>query len=274
MALELTFDRCSCELVANSGFLPAGGRESQMPLVCLMERITGARYTNGHCVRIEGIRLDGSDATLGLSEASFFDLVSTNIVLMNVDRALDEAVGPERDALDALLLEHRSCGEPASVEDVLSRSYLSNVLAASCLIVDDAHRCLLTRRSTRVGIGGGHLSVSVTGSVEPVDLNSENPIVACCVRECAEELAFDLPAESVRVSGIVCGERKLQPIALVTARVNSVERVVERVDSAADFALENSGYVICSREELRKLLDDTSITITEAGRAQLEGVAL
>ena len=271
MVLFESFDRYEYEVTDVAGFSQAGGAECQMPLVRLAERITGARYENAPCVRLERIRRSSDGmSVLAMSEGGFFDFVSSNLILCNMGRALDEAVGAECDALDTLVSERRRAGEPATVDEVLSLHYLSNALAVSCLIVDDDGRCLLTRRNGRTGIGNGFLSVSVTGSMEPSDLSSEDPIVTCCARECAEELAFEISPESTKVSGIVCGTTKLQPVAVATAHVDSIEAVTERIECATGFYDENDGYVVCGRDELRGMLNDDSICMTEVGRAHLE----
>lgn len=261
-------------MVDTSSFSQAGGSECQAQLVRLAERITGARYVNDSCVRLEQIRCNGNGAvTLRMSEIRFFDFVSSNLILCNIDRVLDEAVGKECDALEALVSEHGHAGIPISVEDILSRHYLSNALAVSCFIIDVDGRCLLTRRNNRTGIGNGCLSVSVTGSMEPSDLISENPIIACCARECAEELAFEVTPEEAEVAGIVCGTTKLQPVAVVTVLVDSIKAVIEGIECAMDFSDENDGYIVCGRDELRMLLDDDNMHMTEAGRAHLEMLA-
>lgn len=274
MILFEPFDRYEYEVIDMAGFSQAGDAECQAPLVHLEERITGTRYANNPCVRLEQIRCDGNGAvTLRMSEIRFFDFVSSNLILCNMNRALDEAIDAECDALEALVSEHRHAGIPISVEDILNRHYLSNALAVSCLIIDDDDRCLLTRRNSRTGIGNGFLSVTVTGSMEPSDLISENPIIACCARECAEELAFEITPEKAEVTGIVCGITKLQPVAVVTVHVDSIKAVTEGIECATDFSNENDGYIVCGRNELRMLLDDGSMCMTEAGRAHLEMLA-
>ena len=262
-------------MVNTSSFSQAGGAECQAPLVRLAERITGARYANAPCVRLEQIRCDGDGAVaLRMSEIRFFDFVSSNLILCNMDRALDEAISAERDALETLVYEHGHAGIPTSVKDILSRHYLSNALAVSCLITDKDGCCLLTRRNSRTGIGNGFLSVSVTGSMEPSDLTSEDPLVTCCARECAEELAFGISPKSTKVSGIVCGVTKLQPVAIVTVLVDSIKTVIDGIECATDFSDENDGYIVCGRDELRMLLDDENMLMTEVGRAHLEMLAV
>lgn len=271
MILFEPFDRYEYEVTDMAGFSQAGGAECQAPLVHLAERIIGTRYANNPCVRLDQIRCnDDGVVILFMSEGKFFDFVSSNLILCNMDRAFDEAVGTERDALEALVTAHRNADITTSIDDVLRYRYLSNALAVSCLITDKDGRCLLTRRNSRTGIGNGFISVSVTGSMEPSDLTSEDPLVTCCARECAEELAFGISPKSAKVSGIVCGVTKLQPAAVVTVHVDSIEMVTERIENAADFSDENDGYIICGRDELRMLLDNESAHMTEVGRTHLE----
>ena len=167
-----------------------------------------------------------------------------------------------------------SDGQPDSVKSILQRNYLANTLAVSLLIQDRLGRFLLTKRNNAVGISSGFVSVTVTGAIDENDYLEQDPFRNCCQRELYEEMGYEMDRNLINPFMVVCGEKKLQPIVLANAIVDDITEVTSKIVQHQDFALENSGFSICSKLQLSTLLSDRRIRITEAARTHLESVIL
>lgn len=183
---------------------------------------------NGRTVRLERLILEGGTLTLGLAPSSYFGLLSTNL-LVNRDIS---GWSPEVQALAARLRQKISRAELAEdPAQIFSCPYLADDLAVSVLLHDGKGRCLLAGRSSAVALAPKTISVSVTGALDEDDLKAKDPIRSCAARECMEELGIAVPLEAFHLSGIFIGERKLQPIALLSAELPSFEGITANFET-------------------------------------------
>lgn len=240
-------------------------------LVDLIKKVFNRNFANEKSVRLDGIDYN-SNMKISISLLEFYDFLVTNFAVLNMDKLLNNANLVER----ALLLRLKDAIDNAAIkefDDICKHQFLSNIIAVSCLVKDKKGRVLLTRRNNNVGIANGFLSVSVTGSVDFFDFQSEDPFLACCEREIEEELGLSLGADSdIKLKKIVCGEKKLQPIALIDVIVDDIQLVVESLKKCQGFCEENSQYYICEFKEIKTMLESGQYNVTEAGLAHLESV--
>lgn len=240
-------------------------------LVKLAKTVFNRDFTNEKSVRLEDIEIDGN-MKVSVSLSEFYEFLVTNFSLLNMDKLLENASMVERNLL--LRIKHTlDDSSIKSFDDILHCQFLSNIIAVSCLIQDRKGNVLLTRRNNNVGIANGFLSVSVTGSVDYDDYCHNDPFVACCEREVEEELGYMVNKNSeIRFKKIVCGEKKLQPIALMDMMVDDIQEVVDALINCKDFEEENSSYYVCKAREVENMLNSGQYKTTEAGLIHLRSV--
>lgn len=240
-------------------------------MLALCKRVFKKDYTNGKTVRLDNCTDEDNKTILSLSRVGFFDFITSNFALFNIDKLLKEADDPDCKLVSRLYERYCQDGPFDSLDRLLSRGYLANTLAVSCLFTDRRGRILMTKRNSNVGISNDFYSTTVTGSVDATDLESEDPLKECCIRETAEELSFIISAESISLHTIAVGTKKRQPIALADVLVDDIDDVVCELRNSEGFLDENSNYCITDQEGLAVFLANKNAMITEAARTHLEG---
>ena len=238
-------------------------------LVGCVKRIFGRDFTNEIAVRLDNLEEHDGNTIISISKVGFYDFLLTNFLALNKDRVIENVNGEEKQIAYKLYNIMNQEPEFNSVKSIVGSSYLSNILAVSCLMFD-RERALITKRNGKVGISNDFISVSVTGSVDSTDFDANDPIKNACVREAFEELNFNIETDQLTVDRIVCGEKKTQPIAIVNCCVKNVERIVDSLTNHKGFLDENKGYQLCSKDELKKLVNDGYVSLTEAARRHIE----
>lgn len=269
MVYEKEMVEYECIHSEKSNFKSMFIEEERTLLIELIKRVFNKKFTNEKSVRLDAIELqDKMMVRISLSE--FYDFLLSNFIALNMDKLMDNSSEIER----GLILRFKKILDNSKLEcfdDIFNVDFLSNIIAVSCLIIDQNGQVLLTRRNNNVGIANGYLSVSVTGSVDDEDYNEKDPFVACCTREIKEELGFIIDKRcDVKIKKIVCGEKKLQPIVLIDVMVDDIERVIDSLKSCEGFNEENSKYFICDIDEVKTLIHSNQYNITEAGLSHLE----
>lgn len=270
MTFNYRIEHCAYHINEETPYQSVFSSEEYHDLVALCKQVFGKNFTNGSGVRLDACIDSNGKSLLQMSAVRFYDFLLSNFVLFNYGKIHFAANEQQAAALEKLMQVFTADGYPTSVEDIAGRTYLANTIAISLLVRDKTGAFLLTKRSNNVGISSGFVSVTVTGAVDWDDLRSADPIRFCCCREMLEEMNYTLDSDCVHPFMIVCGEKKLQPIVLVDATVDDIHELVAALTHHKGFAEENSGYAVCSSADIRKLLNDTTVQITEAARTHLE----
>lgn len=253
-----------------TSYTPIFDNDEQRALITLVKKVFNKNFTNEKSVRIDLI--NDIENTIHISISEFYSFLISNFLLINKDKLMQEADEYEKKLICRFISQVNE-DDIKCFEDIYKVSYLSNIVAISCVITDKKGKVLITRRNNNVGIGNGFLSVSVTGSVDESDYTKNDPFVACCKREVKEELGFEIDDISkILVKKIVCGSLKLQPIVLIDVIVEDIQDVVEAIKKCDSFNEENSKYYICERKEVRVLIESKKYNLTEAGLTHLESL--
>ena len=204
----------------------------------------GRKLFNGKVVRLDAIEGD----TAILSEAKFFDFMTTNLVIKPNNRAKKSALANLYATLfsdqvkQVMKLEHRVkaaiVGQPRKTfDDVIAIKELANIVTVSVLIHDCTGRVLLVHRGNKVAISSGSFATSCAGSVDVQDLETTNPFLSCAQRELKEELDLEC---SLHFDSLVISKQKLQPAALFSGYIDyCFEDVYQKMISAPDYKEEN-----------------------------------
>lgn len=239
-------------------------------MIRLCKRVFKKEYINGASVRLDYCVNKNGLTAIGLSHIGFYDFITSNFALFNIKKITVAADGDEKELVWRLADRYEADGAVDDIHTLLSRPYLSNLIAISCLITDRKGRILITRRNGTVGISNNFYSTTVTGSVDAADLYKSDPLKECCIREVREELSYELSEQDVVLHTISVGVKKLQPIALADVVIDDVYDVIATLKNTPGFKEENSDFYVINREDLRKFLSDKDTLFTEAGREHLE----
>ena len=146
---------------------------------------------NGPTLCLEGI--DPNTRTVSISKGEFYDFLYSNI------------------------LSPVPFGSDRVPSTILASSALPNALAVSFQLIGPSGELLITSRSGKLAVGPGIMSTTVTGGIDPRDLQGGNPFLCCAAREFKEEIGVSLPSDSLQFRGIAIGTRKLQAVGIVDA---------------------------------------------------------
>lgn len=272
MTYDFSINECVFQRNPSTRFKSNYLEEEKDELILLCKKVFNRNFSNEKGVRLDYCRRSEQTTQIGLSEVFFYDFLLSNFTLFNIEKLQRVATKSQMKLLIRLKDRFNSDGRPTDVDSILNRDYLANTLAVSLLIGDSQGRFLLTKRNGSVGISNGFASVSVTGAIDARDYEANNPFVACCQRELREELNYAIEDSAIKPFMIVCGEKKLQPIVLVNAKVDDIAEIVQSIANYRDFSIENSGLFICDKMELENLLMDERTQITEAARTHLKSI--
>jgi hypothetical protein len=169
------------------------------------ERFRGLGAWDGPAVRLE--RLDGN-GTLLLSPSSYR--------YWCLSHGLAGQEWREADAeLAAAVRKIRATPPPRGWADLLSRRGWANTLGLMVFLRDSSGQIWGALRSKGVVDGAGDVAAAVCGGVEPVDLDSDDPLTAACVRECEEETG--LRPWRLELVGMAAAAPKWQPSVVAVA---------------------------------------------------------
>lgn len=229
----------------------------------------GKEFTNGYCVRLDHCNEIEGKTVLTISPIRFFDFLLTNFLYLNYHKVVTSVTGITKLQVERFYQSLMTDANDFSFESIIAKKQLSNLFAISCIITD-GERFIITKRNGNVGISNHFYSTTVTGIIDDNDFKDDDPVLSCCKREIAEELGYDMPISCMDFKHIVCGDDKIQPIALVEAKVGDIQKVIDCINCNIGFMDESSGYNLCTRNEIRQLLANQSIHLTSAGRTHLE----
>lgn len=229
----------------------------------------GKEFTNGYCVRLDHCNEVEGETILTISPIRFFDFLLTNFLYLNYHKVVTSVTGITKIQVEHFYQSLMIDPSVFSFEGIISKKQLSNLFAISCIITDGVN-FIITKRNGNVGISNHFYSTTVTGIIDDNDFRDDNPVLSCCRREIAEELGCDMPINCMNFKHIVCGDDKIQPIALVDVKVDDIEKVVNCIKDNTGFWDESSGYCLCTKSDILQLLADENVHFTSAGRTHLE----
>lgn len=227
---------------------PYSEKEKEAILNCLIDE--KANITNEINIRLDSIDELDEKIELQLSRTSFYDLLTTNL-----------SVNCNIQTTDKVKNLFTKDGQPKTIENLLSRNYLSNALAVSVLIRDKNGYYLFSKRNSKVAISPNITSVSVTGAVNDKDFEKQNPILSCVKRETYEELGLILTDEQINIKMIVAGEKKLQPVVLCDVIIqNDLTEITKKANDNKKYLEENTRLSIVPSGELLQFLKCNKMT--------------
>lgn len=161
------------------------------------------------------------------------------------------------------LIQHvrSAIGAPQSGLETLMNQHLANPLAVSVLIQDSTGRWGVAARSRRVAVSSGQWGATVAGTVSPHDANapSDNPVFACARREVSEELGINIG--TITWDGLIIARQKMQPIALVSSRINRQWKdMIPLIRNARDWSFENAALYAIHSDHLRYVIRHAPLT--------------
>ncbi|SDH26704.1 hypothetical protein SAMN04487901_12147 [Prevotella communis] len=229
----------------------------------------GKDFSNGRCVRLDQCEEIEGKTVLTISPIRFFDFLLTNFLFLNYHKVVTLVNGTPKLQVERFYQSLITDDHEFSFNSIIAKKQLSNLFAISCIITD-GERFIITKRNGNVGISNHFYSTTVTGIIDDKDFNNDNPVLSCCKREIAEELGCNIPFDSMFFRHIVCGDDKIQPIALVDVKVDDIQEVVKSLKTNIGFLDESCGYNLCTKDDILKLLANDNAHFTSAGRTHLE----
>lgn len=270
----MTFDYCikdsySYEKIEKTSFECPFTKDVYDSLVHSFPQVYGKKFTNGKCVRLDKCAEIEGKSVLTISSIQFFDFLLTNFLYLNYHKVISVVTGEVKAQIEHFYQSVTRDIGSFSFERIIAKKQLSNLFAISC-IISDGERYLITKRNGSVGISNNFYSTTATGIIDDEDFMTEDPVLSCCQREIAEEIGYGIPITDMKFRHIVCGDDKIQPIALIDAKVDNILRVVDCIKSNNSFLAESSDYALYSKDDIRQLLANNNALLTSAGRTHLE----
>lgn len=244
-------------------------REERDTVVNIYSRGTNMELYDGCSIRLDSISKDNDKTTLAISKVSFYDFIATNVLLEKYDIILKKCSSKYEEELVTRLKNRIDEDEVIECIDlILSRNYLSNVLAISIVLEDREGNVLLVKRGANVAVASNIVGVSVTGVIDESDYEAKNPFLNCALREIKEELGIEVAVDDVCIHSLVAGTKRLQPVVLCNVVYDGLlSDILSKLHKTDDFYKENKQAMILTKEELKKSID--SFVLTEAGEEHL-----
>lgn len=147
-------------------------------------------------------------------------------------------------------------------DTAINKTSICNHIGVSVLIRDKNDKVILTKRSTRTGISDGYYSTSATGGIELCDVEKENPIIECAVKELEEELNLIVKHSNLKLNCIVLDSKRVQLIAIVDCIIDSeAQSLIDHAKEGKDFEYEVDEIFVADRVFVTGLMNsNTSIT--------------
>lgn len=229
---------------------------------------TSDNLYNGVNVRLDQISEEKDATVFEISLINFYDLITTNLLLMNYQVWAQKANKKEKKLLLREVELYKKDGHPQNMIDILKRPYLSGATAISVMINDEQGNYLMVHRNQQVAISKGMMSVAITGAVDETDFVCVDPILSCVIRETREELGLSIHEDDISVRMIVAGKNKLQPIILCDIHSNThIRQLIQSAREIGCYAEENNDLVCVSKHELTSILE--KYRVTEAAEAHI-----
>ena len=239
-------------------------------VVNIIKKVYKKDFINEKCVRLNKCNFDAIDdlINLSISRLDFYDFLLSTYLIQNFEYIYNNCISEERVLIEKV--KSIDVINITTLNGLLDCEYLSNILAVSLILLDKNNNSLLVFRNNNNGISDGFLSTTVTGSLDEVDYNSDDPIINCAKRELKEELNYDIQSDNLVFSKIVCGYKKKQPVAIVNGYVDDIDNVICNFNN--EFNIENRDYIKCKKDELTNFLNNKAYSMTEACESHLLGV--
>jgi len=198
---------------------------------------------NGKAVRLDKIIENDEYYDFFISEISYFDSLTSNILYQKYWNKLPEFNSNEIELKINNIIECIKNDGIYDFNSVINNKYLANSIAVSILVEDINNNYGMVYRNNNLAIGAGLLSVTVTGSLDDKDFNCVDPVLSCIERELNEELGikvYDCTLEYIAIS-----KTKLQPIFIINAKLkDSWENVKKNFSSAIDYTKEIGSLLV------------------------------
>lgn len=214
---------------------------------------------DGQLMRLEGLHKIADGQVVDISETSFFELLTSNLLMHGVVGVPDESL---RIANKFRHMNRDINRKPPS--SVIGRSCFANGMAVSMMIEDTNNLHLVSRRAKHVLIDKGFYNAPVVGTVKPVDFKARNPFAAAAARKAKEQTLLNVNPDDISIEGILIGARRLQPIVLcsVTITPEAMRGISDRSktsmmgDVAADyFCLDDDGLIELAHGQQQKIVE-------------------
>ena len=228
------------------------------------------RLYDGSTFRIDEIKHERDGDIITISNISFYDYMTSNILLVNEKGIIDYLENINKKTLIKKINEFvDECKKLKNTEEILENIHLSNLASVSLLIKDKNQRYGIIKRGRNTAVSSGFYSVTSTGCIEEVDFNNSNPFVGTCLRELGEELDIFLEPEKIKVNGVVFDKNKLQPVILCDSEIDDVwENLVEKTMKGKDYNLEVAEFFSVSENELPNYI--SAEKMTEASKVHIQ----
>ncbi len=214
---------------------------------------------NGKAVRLDKIIENDEYYDFFISEISYFDSLTSNILYQKYWNKLPEFNSNEIELKINNIIECIKNDGIYDFNSVINNKYLANSIAVSILVEDINNNYGMVYRNNNLAIGAGLLSVTVTGSLDDKDFNCVDPVLSCIERELNEELGikvYDCTLEYIAIS-----KTKLQPIFIINAKLkDSWENVKKNFSSAIDYTKEIKNFCIVSIDQMKNLMNKSEMT--------------
>lgn len=249
--------------------------EEKLYLIELYKGFSKGNLFDRDSVRLDEINLDGS---IKISIIPFYDFIITTLVRLKFkDFYLYIKEMKDRKGLLILKKLHEEFIKDGwrfkSFTDVINQNKLANLLAVSVMVKTIDNQYLIVERNNKNIVGSGLHSVSVTGALDIVDFDNDNPITSCAWRELYEELGIMVQEEDMEIKGLVMGRNKQQPtVMLEVSTYLTSNEVIGQSKYAKDFQKELVKIMPLDKEGLNILLNDDLIELTEVARYQINEI--
>lgn len=151
-------------------------------------------------------------------------------------------------------------------DTAINKTSIYNHIGVSVLIRDKNDKVILTKRSTKTGISDGYYSTSATGGIEMCDVEKENSIIECAVKELKEELNLIVEPSYLRLNCIVLDSKRIQLIAVVDCIINSeAKSLIDNAKEGKDFKYEVDEIFAADKAFVVGLLN-SNISITNCSK--------
>ena len=169
---------------------------------------------DGPLMRLEGLHKTPDGQTVDVSETSFFELLTSNLLMHGVVGVPDENM-----YIASRFRKQNRDIDRKSPSIIIGRSCFANGIAVSLMIEDTNNLHLVSRRSKHVLVDKRFYNAPVVGTINPADFKAKNPFAAAAARKAKEQTKLNVNPDDISVDGIFIGARRLQPIVLCSVTI-------------------------------------------------------
>ena len=164
---------------------------------------------DGSLMRLEGLHKTANGQVVDVSETSFFELLTSNLLMHG-------AVGVPAESMyiaSRFRKQNRDI-DRKTPSTIIGRSCFANGIAVSLMIEDTNNLHLVSRRARHVLVDKRFYNAPVVGTINPSDFKAKNPFAAAAARKAKEQVKLNINPDDISIEGILIGARRLQPIVL------------------------------------------------------------